>query len=83
MNVKEVGIINPYWNLCVLNYPVHFLTLHFVTKFLSARHLTAFINQITKTQRDTISLLKFHSWSTKNSNLKQYNFGTAKMTVCC
>jgi hypothetical protein len=83
MNVKEFGIVNPYWNFCVLNYPVHFLTLQFVTKFLSARHLTAFINQITKTQRNTVSLLKFRSWSTKNSNLKQYNFGTAKMTVCC
>jgi len=60
----------------MLNYPVHFLTLHFVTKFLSARHLPAFINQIMKTQRNTISLLKFRSRSTKTSHLKQYIFGT-------
>jgi len=73
---KAAGIVNPSRNFCVLNYPVHFLTLHFVTKFLSARHLPAFINQIMKTQHDTISLLKFRSRSTKTSHLKQYNFGT-------
>jgi len=70
------------WNFCVLNYSVHILTLYFVTKFLSARHLPVFINQVTKTQLVTISLLKFRSRSTKNSNLEQYNFGTAKTTVC-
>jgi len=53
----------------------------FFIKFLSARHLPAFINQITKTQRDTVSLLKFSSRSTKTSNLKRYNFGAKNYCV--